>query len=121
MPRKNKKVKTIKEKKQIQEKVEISKGVINELSIEENPKSAEQEKDEKDLFQTKVDALVRAINTPDGKKLSLKTKVYNNTCHIYQGIFNNVWGRINPNGTHTIYRHALTNMLKKNPETKELF
>lgn len=116
-----KKRKSIKEKKALQEKIEISENVIEQLEITEKEKTQEELKEEKSLFDRKVEALVIAINNPEGQKLALKVKIYNNTCHIYQGIFSNVWGRINPNGSHTIYRHALTNMLRKNSATRDLF
>ena len=92
-----------------------------DVEITEKEKTQEELKEEKSLFDRKVEALVIAINNPEGQKLALKVKIYNNTCHIYQGIFSNVWGRINPNGSHTIYRHALTNMLRKNSATRDLF
>ena len=121
MPRKKRKKLSIKDKIEIKENVDLAKKAIEDLAIKDEPKDENKIKEDKTKFESKMEAVAKAINSPEGKKLALKIKVYNGVCHIYQGLFKNVWGRINPNGTHTIYRHALTNMLRKNPETRDLF
>tara|TARA_R100000458_G_C8278547_1_gene255108 strand:+ start:5150 stop:5515 length:366 start_codon:yes stop_codon:yes gene_type:complete len=121
MGKKRNKRKTLKELKEIKEQADISENVVNSLKIPEVKKPIEAIKEEKSKFDIKVEALAEAIRTPEGRKLALRIKIYNNICHIYQGLLKNVWGRINPNGSHTIYRHALTNLLRRNENTKDLF
>jgi len=119
-----KKTKSIEELKKKETEQNTITNVIQGLKergsiVDDTPKK--EEKEERDLFTEKVEAISLVINSLEGKKLALKLKVVNNTGFIFQGLFSNVWGRVHPNGDHVIYRHALTNLLKKHNLTKRYF
>ena len=72
-------------------------------------------------FQIMINNFVKALNCKQGKNFNLRIKVAAGTGLIYQGVINNVWGRIKEDGSVFIYRQNLEKFLAEHLDTKEYF
>jgi len=79
--------------------------------------------EEANKFQKLCFDVQKALHSDDGKRLSCRLKIIteNKQAIVYQGMVGNVWGRLKANGRHSIYRHALNNLLKANKNTSKYF
>ncbi|MAH07882.1 hypothetical protein CMI38_06565 [Candidatus Pacearchaeota archaeon] len=79
--------------------------------------------EEANKFQKLCFDVQKALHSDDGKRLSCRLKIIteNKQAIVYQGMVGNVWGRLKANGRHSIYRHALNNLLKADKNTSKYF
>ena len=79
--------------------------------------------DEATQFQRLCLNVNKALKSTEGTKLSCRLKVLteNKQAIVYQGMIGNVWARLKANGRHSVYRHALNNLLKANENTSKYF
>jgi len=79
--------------------------------------------EEANEFQKLCFDVQKALRSDEGKGLSCRLKVLteNKQAIVYQGLIGNVWGRFKANGRHSVYRHALNNLLKADKNTSKYF
>lgn len=102
--------------------IEETKGVEEEL-----PQASELEAQDKAGQRIDFNELIKrvgnALRGPEGKKLNCRLKVLvdDQQAYIYQGLRNNVWGRLFSSKKHLIYRYPLKKLLQEHPDTKDYF
>jgi len=74
-------------------------------------------------FNSIIVPVTMALKSDQGISLSCKVKVINpgKEAIIYQGLINNVYGRLFADRPHIIYRHSLRKLLQSHELTKDLF
>lgn len=111
------------EPEEVKEKAEEA-DTLEDKAPEKKPKKEEKEEaPEKSEFVSVIEGVTKALNSPAGKRLNCRVKVIapDNQAIVYQGLRNNVWGRIYKDKKHDIYRHPLRKLLQNFEETKEEF
>lgn len=94
---------------------DITKELEDIIAGKKTPIMKEGEK-----WRAVVERVKEALNSPKGIQLSLKLKVKDDfTYIIYQGLYDNVWGRIT-RGKIIIYNARLGRLLMAHPATKNL-